>query len=252
LVLRLLAQSLAMNGQPKVFDLDLISAILRHTTWGVGWHIQLLGVIIAGIGFYRAIAVPATPSRSSTGAWLVASMGALTLAFSAGLAGHAAAAPRFGALMLIADGLHIVGGGGWLGSLTVVLAIGVPAALALPQADRGPTVAALIHAFSPTALAFATVIAVTGLFAGWIHLGTLPALWQTPYGSMLFRKLVILSVALAAGAYNWLRVRPRLGHDDAAITNLRRSATVEIVVGVAVLFVTAILVAMPTAMDMKM
>ena len=86
------------------------------------------------------------------------------------------------------------------------------------------------------------------MFAAWLHLGTVPALWQTPYGKTLLVKLAILSVVGATGAYNWLRVKPSLGNIEGA-TRIRRSAVVELGVGVLVLIVTAVLVATPTAMD---
>jgi putative copper export protein len=89
------------------------------------------------------------------------------------------------------------------------------------------------------------------LFAAWIHLGSVPAIWQTRYGQLLIIKLTILSVVAVTGAYNWLRVKPTLGHVEGGV-RIRRSATVEVVIGVLVLLVTAILVATPTAMDMQM
>ena len=103
-------------------------------------------------------------------------------------------------------------------------------------------------AFSPTALVFAGLAASTGVFSAWLHLGTIPALWQTTYGQTLLVKLGILSVVVATGAYNWLRVKPALGNVEGAV-RIRRSATIELAVGVLVLVVTAVLVATPTAMD---
>ena len=127
---------------------------------------------------------------------------------------------------------------------------GIPAAMRLPEAERGPGVAALVNAFSPTALVFAGLTSVTGVFAAWLHLGAIPALWQTSYGQTLMLKLGILSVVAATGAYNWLRVKPSLGGVDGA-KKMHRSATVELAVAVLVLVVTAILVATPTAMDAR-
>jgi putative copper export protein len=57
--------------------------------------------------------------------------------------------------------------------------------------------------------------------------------------------LALLSGALATGAYNWLRVRPSLGTETSTAT-LRKSATAELIIGLAVVVVTAILVAVPT------
>ena len=48
-------------------------------------------------------------------------------------------------------------------------------------------------------------------------------------------------MVLAAGGYNWLRVKPSLGTEAAAF-HLVRSATLELVIGFLVLVVTAVLV----------
>ena len=65
---------------------------------------------------------------------------------------------------------------------------------------------------------------------------------------MLLLKLAVLSVVAATGAYNWLRVKPTLG-DARGATRVRRSASIELTVGLLVLLVTAILVATPTSVD---
>ena len=146
--------------------------------------------------------------------------------------------------------MHVIGAGGWLGSLLMVLLAGIPVAVRLGEGQRGPAVASLVNAFSPTALVFAGLAGATGVFAAWLHLGGVSALWQTEYGRTLLVKLAILSVVAGTGAYNWLRVKPALG-DERGAARMRRSATVELAVGVLVLLVTAVLVATPTGMDMS-
>jgi copper resistance protein D len=116
--------------------------------------------------------------------------------------------------------------------------------------ERGPAIVALFNSFSPTALVFAGFAAVTGVFAAWLHLGSVSALWQTSYGRTLLLKLGVLSLLAGTGAYNWLRVKPTLGNEEAGRW-IRRSAAVEIAVGAVVLLITAVLVATPTPMDMR-
>ena len=174
--------------------------------------------------------------------WWIAGLGALALAFTPGMSGHAASTSRLAPLPVVMDAVHVLGAGGWLGSLLVVLIVGIPLALRLAPGDRGPAVAALVNAFSPAALWFAGAVVATGVFAAWLHLPEIPALWESAYGRMLLLKLGILSVLFGTGAYNWLRVKPALG-DEAAAGRLRRSAIVELVVGAMVLLVTAVLVA---------
>ena len=237
---RLWAQTVAMHGD-RASDLALIAAMLTRTTWGWGWLAQIAGVLIAGVGFAQA-------RRDQPKGWHIAMVGAGILAFTPALSGHAIASPSFVPLAVAADALHVIGAGGWLGSLLFVVIAGIREALRLEEPARGPAVAELVNAFSPTALAFAGITTVTGAVSAWLHLGTLAALWQSEYGQRLLLKLAILAVVTATGAYNWLRVRPGLGTARAAI-RVRRSASVEILVGVLVLLATAILVATPTATD---
>lgn len=240
-ILRLGAQSYAIYGSPDAWQPAFLGALLGRTLWGWGWLVQVVAVLLVLVGF-REI-------RRGKGSAL-AVVGAFVLAFTPALAGHAAAAPKLTALAIVADGMHVIGAGGWLGSLLIMVTIGIAAALRLPAADRGRAVADLVNAFSPTALVFAGIAVATGVFAAWIHLGTVPALWQTRYGLTLLLKLGVLSLVIGAGAYNWLRVKPGLGDADGA-RRIRRSAAAELMIGVLVLAVTAVLVATPTPLDMS-
>ena len=240
-LLRLYAQSYAMHGSAQAMNGGLIATMLGNTIWGWGWITQSVGVVVAAFGFLAA-------RRRRAAGWGVAAAGALILAITPALSGHAVSAPRLTPLAILADGAHIVGASGWLGSLLLVVAVGIPTSLALEESERGRAVADLVNAFSPTALVFAGLTAGTGVFAAWLHLGTVPALWKTRYGQLLLLKLAILSIVAGTGAYNWLRVKPALG-DVRGATRMRRSASIELVVGLLVLAVTAVLVATPTAMD---
>lgn len=241
LLLRLYAQSWALHGAEAALDPALIRTMLSRTLWGWGWLLQLAGTGLALAGFALA-------RGDGMRGWWIAAAGALIVAFTPALSGHAAAASDLAALAILADGLHVLGAGGWLGSLFIVAAIGIPAALRGPEVERGRAVAALINAFSPTALFFAGVVVATGVFAAWLQLGSVPALWQSTYGRTLLVKVAVLSLVFGTGAYNWLRVRPALGN-EAAAGRLRWSAALELTVGVVVLAVTAILVATATPVN---
>jgi methionine-rich copper-binding protein CopC len=193
---------------------------------------------------------PAAPS-SGTAPWWLAGLGAALLAATPAMSGHAASTPWLAPLPILTDTVHVIGAGGWLGSLLLLLVVGIPVALRLAQPDRGPAVAALVNAFSPTALFFAGTAAATGVFAAWLHLGTVPALWESTYGRTLLLKLAVLSIVFGTGAYNWLKVKPALG-EEAAAGRLRKSATLELAVGVVVVLVTAVLVATSPPTDAEM
>lgn len=184
--------------------------MLTRTLWGWGWLLQAAATALTAAAWWRVQAREAEPG--GTGWWWGAAAGALLLALTPALSGHAAAVPRLTLPAVLADLLHVLGAGAWLGSLLLLLGVGLPAARRLAPGRRAPALAALVGAFSPVALACAAVVVATGVF------GT--------------------------GAYNWLRVRPRLREETGA-RRLRRSGWAELAIGALVLAVTAVLVATP-------
>ena len=246
-VVRLYAQSVAMHGARAALDPGLIGPMLVRTTWGYAWLVQVCAIVVADVAFRRAKA-RASSSAEGRRAWAVAAASVVLLAFTPGWSGHAVAAPQLFPLGVVADGVHVLSAGGWLGSLALVLLAGIPAVRSLPDAQRGRGLADLFNAFSPTALACAGLLVATGVVAAWLHVGSVSGLWRTDYGRILLLKLGVLSVVVLTGAYNWLRVKPALAEPH-GLVRIRRSATVELAVAVAVLLITAVLVATPTAMD---
>jgi copper transport protein len=111
----------------------------------------------------------------------------------------------------------------------------------LPLEKRAPAAAELIGAFSTFALTCVTTLLITGAIAAYSHLPTISALWTTPYGSALYRKLIFIGLTGLVGIFNWQYIKPRLTNPD-TIATLRRSAAVEITIGVVVVALTAILV----------
>lgn len=259
LVLRLGAQSYAMHGAAGAFDVGGAADMVRNTTWGVGWMVQFVGVLLAGLGYQRAsVALNAgstaqgdDPQFPRRGWWMLAAAGAALAALSPALSGHAASAPRFRSLAIVADWLHVLAASSWLGTLAVLPVAGLSAANGRGREDRGPFVRVMVNCFSPVALASAGLAMVTGVFAAWIHVGTFSNLWGSRYGITLLVKLAVLGIVALTGFYNWRVVQPRLGTDDAT-GRLRQSATVEVGVAVVVLLITAVLVASPTSMDVGM
>ncbi|MGI8497109.1 MAG: copper resistance CopC/CopD family protein [Gemmatimonadaceae bacterium] len=234
-VARLFAQSYAMHGGADATDGGMIRAMLVDTVWGAGWLIQVGLAMGAVAGF-------AIARRGIRAGWGIASVCAVALTVTPALSGHAIAASRMTTAVVLADALHVLGGGGWLGGLLALMVVGLPAALALEQGSAGLAVADLVEAYSPTALAFAALIIITGTFTAWLHIGSVAALWSSGYGRTLLLKLLAVVPMAATGAYNWRRVRPSLGSDVGA-GRLRRSASAELAIGALVLTVTAVLVA---------
>jgi len=233
---RLAAQSYALFGA-EAFEVASLGAVLGTTLWGKGWLLQAAGVVLAAAAL-RAL------RRDRSFGWPMLAAAALALAMTPGLSGHAASVPGKAALAVLADTLHVVSAGGWIGTLLLLVAAGIPAAWTLDEGARELAVATLVRAFSPIALVFTVVLALTGGLAAWLHLEAVAALWQTPYGRTLLLKLAILSAVAGTGWYNWKKVTPRL-ETSAGVALLRRTAAIELGTAVLVLLVTAVLVATP-------
>ena len=229
---RLFLESEMMSAMHDMQAMSM-SDMAMHTRWGFSLRLQLGAAFVALVSFALA-------ARRFRGAWVVATISAIVIAVTPALAGHAAASPGFPTLMIVTDFLHVLGGASWLGSLLAVMGIGLPLSLTLNGAERWSAVASLVNSFSPIALASAAVVVVSGLIASWVHLDSLPALWQTAYGQVLLVKLFLVAITLTIGAYNFRRVQPQLVAEVGS-HRLRRSAAIELSFGFLILVVTGFL-----------
>lgn len=194
-------------------------------------QVQIALLLAALTGFVVAVA-----GRSA--GWPLATVGMLVGSLRSAL---------FGQWSRLVNPMHVLAGGLWLGTLFVIVAVGLPGVLrsGLASERKGATVAEMVNRFSPLALVSAAVLALFGVVTAWTHLKRLPALWTTPYGWALIVKLCVVGVVVGLGAWNWRRGRPRLG-TEAAVQALGRSAGAEVLIAAIVLAVTAILVSLPT------
>jgi putative copper export protein len=170
------------------------------------------------------------------GGWYLAAVGVIVFALRSGFSG------RWTQLI---NPVHILAGGLWIGTLFVLLAAGLPAALAMgDRAHRGAAAAGMVNRFSPLALCAGSTLVLFGVITAWRHLKRLDALWTTPYGWTLIGKLCVVAVVFGLGAWNWRRQRPLLGAELAALA-IRRSARAELAFAGVVLIITSFLVALP-------
>lgn len=233
--LRLVAQTFAMHGSADGLQPAAMLPMITGTTWGVGWVMLIAAGVIGLVGFLGA-------RRHESWGWRIAAVGGVLAAVALSLSGHAVAVPTWQGVAVTADAIHVIGAGGWLGSLGVLLIAGVPAARRLEPMLRDAAVAALVRAFSPTALVAAALVSGTGLIAAWLHVGSPSALWSSDYGRLLLIKVAVVALVACTGAYNWRRVLPKLGEETGTV-RVQRSARVEVAIAVVVLIITAILVA---------
>ena len=238
-VFLLLAHAIRAYAQVQSFlDPDPITwesarPILFSTTWGKGWMAQVAAALLALPLAWLA------PRRPAIGLSLVGTA-ALLVAITSPLTGHAVEHPWGASIGIGLHTLHILGEGLWLGTL-ICLDL---AALRPAGAGDAEAVARAVRVFSPVALAGSGIAVTAGLLLAYAYVGSIEAIFGTPYGLTLFRKTVALAFTAAVGFWNWKRVTPRLG-SPSATTSLKRSATIELLIGAIIIVLTAILVALP-------
>jgi len=235
-LIRLQAQVLAFRFPGDPVTLASYRDIIG-TAWGRGWSVQLGVALLIGVG--------ASFARPATRVWGVAVVaGPALLAIATSLTGHAVGGGRSPLLTVPLHAIHVAGGATWLGTLLLLMVAGFGVTRHLAEAERETIRARLVEAFSPLALAGVSAAVLAGLVLSFLYVGSIPALWQTTYGRLLLAKVVSLMGAGGLGAYNWRRLRPRLGSAGASGA-LRRSASWELFFGVLLLAATAMLVAQP-------
>lgn len=217
-----------------------LTSLLFGSWWGVSVALQVIGCIVALAAFVQ---VHRSHNAARAGAGRGALAAAAILAVSPSLGGHAVSS-GYAVISVAADFAHVLFGSVWLGTLTTILVAGIPAAYKAPdEASPSARVAVMINVFSPVALASGGLVVATGIVSSLMRLPSLDALWSSPYGTALMFKLVLVAVLFAAGAFNWRRMKPRLSRDY-AVAQLRSAVRFELVIGLAVLAVTAMLVAL--------
>jgi copper transport protein len=221
----------AGSGSP----MSAVMAVVSDTRWGHGWLVGAAGVVIALVGLFGA--------AQSTRAWFAVAVGAVLICVSEALTGHAVAM-RHTALAIAADVTHVLGAGAWMGTLFVMVGVGLPALGRLNPATAAQAGSSLTRAYHTAAVDGVVLVVLSGVIASFLRLPAFDALWTTDYGSWLFRKLVFVLIALAFGAYHWRRVVIPQWTDDTP-RRFARSALGEAAVGVVIIALTSMLVSTP-------
>jgi len=224
---------LAYLGQPylnAVTDHKAFAAALPKNLSQFQWKMAMLTIGTLGFVLVRA---------TWRGGWTIAAIGVLLLVLQPLYTG------RFAGKV---NAVHILAASTWLGTLLVLLLIGirgVATSTSAAGAQRAELVADLVNSFSPLALVASAIVAITGLTTAWLHLKRISSLWTTSYGLALDVKLVLVLVVVTLGAWNWRRVRPSLGAEGTEQT-IRRSAKMELTFAALVLIATSVLVTLPS------
>jgi copper transport protein len=180
--------------------------------------------------------------------WLVIAVPvAALLAATPGYAGHAATGD-WTIFAVPLDTIHVLAMSVWLGGLAVLLLT------AFGGGFSGGLRRALVT-FSRLAFWCVIVLIVSGLFASWRQVGfSIDGYTSTSYGNILLVKLAIVAVLIGVAAVSRSIVRRHRSApldapdsaiaaiDERTVVGLRRSVGIEVMLGIAVLAVTAVLV----------
>jgi putative copper resistance protein D len=193
-----------------------------------------------------AVVVAALPWTNR--AWFSALLhiGALLLVSQAWL-GHAAegGAGLYGAVMIMIYGVHAIAAAAWVGGLPPLLFALVEQRRFGPEDAREWSVDILLR-YSLMAMISVTLIVLSGIAnAGFRVAGSFDKLFDTDYGNALFTKIGVVAIMLVLAYFNRFVALPRLRAASLKgmrqINRLRYSTALELVLGVAVLAVAAVL-----------
>ena len=244
--LLLLAAEIGHSSMLQALTNGTAWIFLTETQFGHVSEIRLgLAVILAALVLVR----PYVTRSALPAAWAAASLGT---GFVASLAwcGHAGGGLGFGGDVHVAsDVVHLVAAAAWVGGLIPLLLLIKPR-VEMPSAERFQ----FIRRFSFLAVLAVAGLAASGVINTWFMLSGVPDLVTTDYGRLVLLKMALFLAMLAFAATNRLWLTPRL--DSTTVTSsaqrdaLRRLCVftaMEVVLGVAVICVVALLGQLPPA-----
>jgi putative copper resistance protein D len=144
---------------------------------------------------------------------------------------------------LLADALHMLGAGVWIGGLPYFL-------IALNQCHKAADWRLVGRRYSLMSMSSVAAIVVGGIVMAIGYIGSIEAIYGTAYGVMVSTKVLLLLMLLALGGANYFVVEGLRRDPSAPIMRLKRFAEVEIGIGLTVLFAAASLTSLPPGIDL--
>jgi copper transport protein len=221
-------------GVGEALRWDVVSSVVE-TRFGRVWFAQALVAVAIGVLLTAA-------ARRDLRLVTVVPVLALLLLVAPSASGHASVS---GGIALVADVAHVAAAAAWVGGLTVLVL-----ALMWAREERWALATRTVPRFSTLAVAAVALLVVAGTVNGYLQVRALRGLWETTYGQLLLAKVALVLPLLALGAYNNRFAVPRLKAgiaSGAERTRFLRTAGAELAVMVAVVGLTAVLVAEPPA-----
>jgi copper resistance protein D len=239
----LLASEIADETPGHALRDGTVAAVLTDTQFG-----RILQLRLSVTAVLAGLLVVSERRRDQAGYWLRVAVAASAGILIGSLAwiGHAGAGSGAEAsLHLFADVLHLLGAGAWLGGL-------FPLAFVLwrlrGRSDRRSlsACAQILQRFSNLGIVAVAALFVSGVANTWFLTAHMQALVGTAYGQLLQIKIALFLAMVGVAADNRLRLLPRIRQADVecsmrASRQMRRNTMLEIVLGLAVICVVAVL-----------
>lgn len=181
--------------------------------------------------------------RPPLGVALCGGVLALASAVATAWAGHAGSGNHV-TLAMVATTLHVLAMGTWLGGLVLLVFFMFRTLLSEDEAIQ------LLRRFSKVALVSVTVLVVSGATLSWRQVGSIEALRNTTYGSLLIAKL--FAVLVAIGIAGLVRRRVHASSSEGSVgerRTVKRLMSIEVVFVLVALSITTVLATTVPARD---
>jgi putative copper resistance protein D len=178
-----------------VIDRESWSIVIGGTSFGRLWVVRLA---LAAI-----VTVLLVPKKQGALRHYVVIAGSLVLLASIGASGHAAE----NVIHMIADSVHLLAAGLWIGALSALLV------LVIVSADSNMEILRMaLLRFSGIGTSVVAVLVLSGLVNSWFLIGfdKIDQLFVSRYEQILLLKLVLFGAMLLLAAANRFRLTPRL------------------------------------------
>jgi copper resistance protein D len=201
------------------------------------WDWSLIQIVLDG-GEGRAAIVRAAGliavaafSFGAGASQAIAVLGAIAIAGSFALTGHTGSVGP-GNLPRLLLALHVLAVSYWIGALVPLFRIA--------SSSEFSRVGAVLKRFGDIAVFLVGTLVAAGAILLWLVLGSVEALFVSPYGRLVLLKLTFVAAVLTLAAVNKLRLTPGVtAGDRGAVAGLRWSIAGEMALAAAILVVTA-------------
>jgi putative copper resistance protein D len=240
--------AMAMSGQP--LQMEILKVVWTQTQFGTVWEIRLILLLVTTTTAAVSCFAKLQAAFQAFVSWFLFVVNACLLG-SLAWAGHGRESSPW---HLFADILHLLAAGVWpAGLLPLFLLLRKSRGIATPT--DWLSMAQLVRRFSAISLAAVSLLTVTGLVNSWFLVGSVSNLFAEPYGRWLLAKIIFFSIALAIASMNLLRLKPRLLIEssqpekaNATVAQLQSNVQVELVLGLAIVIIVAVLGILPPAL----